>query len=150
MLFGPSGKGRNWQKKGDFGRFRSMSRKGGQTPLKPPFVTPPFAAARSIYPYPLGAGSARPNRKMGAPDPENPLSLGFSVLGGGSRPWSQAMVSEGARPWGRGRSGDFQFLTRVTGKHGKVHAFFEIVRANAAFLCGISGFWVLLFWPLTG
>ena len=61
-----------------------------------------------VYPYPLGAGSARPNPKMGAPDPGNPLFLGFSVLGGGLRPWSQTMVSEGARPWGRGRSGDFQ------------------------------------------
>ena len=59
-----------------------------------------------IYPYPLGAGSARPNPKMGAPDPENPLFLGFSVLRGGLRPWSQTVVSEGARPWGRGRSGD--------------------------------------------
>ena len=26
-----------------------------------------------VYPYPLGAGSARPNPKIGAPDPENPL-----------------------------------------------------------------------------
>ena len=26
------------------------------------------------------------------------------------RPWSQTMVSEGARPWGRGRSGDCEFL----------------------------------------
>ena len=26
---------------------------------------------------------------MGAPDPENPLFLGFSVLRGGLRPWSQ-------------------------------------------------------------
>ena len=59
-----------------------------------------------VYPYPLGAGSARPNPKMGAPDPEKPLFLGFSVLRGGLRPWSQTMVSEGARPWGRGRSGD--------------------------------------------
>ena len=59
-----------------------------------------------VYPYSLGAGSARPNPKMGTPDPENPLFLGFSVLRGGLRPWSQTMVSEGARPWGRGRSGD--------------------------------------------
>ena len=49
---------------------------------------------KMVYPYPLGMGSARPNLKMGAPDPENPLFLGFSVLRGGSR------------PWGRGRSGD--------------------------------------------
>ena len=123
-----------------------------------------------VYPYRLRAGSARPNPKIGAPDPENPLFLGFSVLRGGLRPWfrsrpskpnqtkgqnekfmnfalfcefwcfsvgktstihiellfrnapakssflwfglpgpppewSQTMVSEGARPWGRGRSG---------------------------------------------
>ena len=59
-----------------------------------------------VYPYPMGAGSARPNPTMGAPDPGNPLFLGFSVLRGRLRPWSQTMVSEGARPWGRGRSGD--------------------------------------------
>ena len=58
-------------------------------------------------PTPWARGSARPNPQMGAPDPENPLFLGFSVLGGGLRPWFQTMVSEGARPWGRGRSGDY-------------------------------------------
>ena len=57
-------------------------------------------------PTPWARGLRDPNPKMGAPDPENPLFLGFSVLRGGSRPWSQTMVSEGARPWGRGRSGD--------------------------------------------
>ena len=46
MLLAPSGKGRKRQKKGEKGRFRLISRKGGQTPLKPPFVTPPFAAAQ--------------------------------------------------------------------------------------------------------
>ena len=35
---------------------------------------------------------------------ENPSCIGFAVLGGGLRPWSQTMASEGARPWGRGRS----------------------------------------------
>ena len=63
---------------------------------------------KRVYPYPLVAGSARPNPKMGAPNPENPLLLGFSVLRGGLRPWSETMVSEGARPWGRARSGDCQ------------------------------------------
>ena len=48
---------------------------------------------KRVYPHPLGAGSARPNRKLVAPDPENTLFLGFSVLGGGLRPWSQTMVS---------------------------------------------------------
>ena len=44
MLKRPSGKGRKRQKKGEKGRFRPISRTGGQTPLKPPFVTLPFAA----------------------------------------------------------------------------------------------------------
>ena len=46
MLFSPSGRGRKRQKKGEKGRFRPLSGRGGQTPLKPPFVTPPFAAAQ--------------------------------------------------------------------------------------------------------
>ena len=49
VLFRPSGKGRKRQKKGKKGRFRPISGKGGQTPLKPPFVTPPFAAAQ-VFP----------------------------------------------------------------------------------------------------
>ena len=48
VLFAPSGKGRKRQKKGEKGRFRPISEKGGQPPLKPPFVTPPFAAAQLI------------------------------------------------------------------------------------------------------
>ena len=39
---------RKRQKKGEKGRFRPISGKGGQTPLKPPFVTPPFAAAQMV------------------------------------------------------------------------------------------------------
>ena len=49
MLFRPSRKGRKRQKKGGKGRFRPISGKGGQTPLKPPFVTPPFATAQVIF-----------------------------------------------------------------------------------------------------
>ena len=37
-------RGRRRQKTDKKGRFRLISRKGGQTPLKPPFLTPPFAA----------------------------------------------------------------------------------------------------------
>ena len=48
VLCAPSGKGRKRQKKGEKGRFRPISGKGGQTPLKPPFVTPPFAATQSV------------------------------------------------------------------------------------------------------
>ena len=51
-------------------------------------------SAKKGLPYPLGAGSARPNPKMGAEDPENPLFLGFSVLRGGFR-------DHGLRPWSR-------------------------------------------------
>ena len=69
-------------------------------------ATGPLSQQTRVYPYPFDAGSARPNPKMGAPDPESPLFLGFSVPRGGLRPCSQTMVSEGARPWGRGRSGD--------------------------------------------
>ena len=49
VLFAPSGKGRKRQKNGQKGRFWPISRKGGQTPLKPPFVTPPFAAAQLSF-----------------------------------------------------------------------------------------------------
>ena len=42
---GPPEKGEKRQKKGEKGRFRPISGKGGQTPLKPPFVTPPFAVS---------------------------------------------------------------------------------------------------------
>ena len=49
----PSGKGRKRQKKGRKGRLRPISRTGGQTPLKPPFVTPPFAALQLPIPIPI-------------------------------------------------------------------------------------------------
>ena len=49
MLSGPSGKGRKRQKKGEKGRFRPISRTGGQIPLKPPSVTPPFAALQFLW-----------------------------------------------------------------------------------------------------
>ena len=55
------------------------------------FFAPDINQQTRVYPYPL-TGSVRPNPKMGVPDPENP----------GLRPWSETMVSERARPWGRG------------------------------------------------
>ena len=67
-----------------------------------PFWWVPLVQQTRVYPHPLVAGSARPNPKMGAPDPETPLFLGLSVLRWGLRPWSRTMVSEGARPWGMG------------------------------------------------
>ena len=63
-----------------------------------------------VYPYPLGAGSARPNPNKGAPETENPLFVAFTALRGGLGLWSQTMVSAGAGPWGRGRS---EFLTKT-------------------------------------
>ena len=61
VLFAQSGQGRKGQKKGEKGRFRPISGKGGQTPLKPPFVTPPFAAAQfwEIGPFRGWLGSFR-------------------------------------------------------------------------------------------
>ena len=81
-------------------------------------ILAPFSekvSKKGSTPYPLGAGSARPNPKMGAPDPENPLFPGLSVLRWGLRPWSQTMVSIGARPWGRGRSRDCEKDAGATG-----------------------------------
>ena len=46
MLFAPSGKRAKRQKRAKKADFWPISRKGGQTPLKPPFVTPPFATAQ--------------------------------------------------------------------------------------------------------
>ena len=46
---------------------------------------------------------------------KNPSCIGFAVLGGGLRPWSQTMVSEGARPWGRDRS-EFAECSHQTSK----------------------------------
>ena len=69
MLLAPSGKGRKRQKKGDFGRFRPISRKGGQTPLKPPFVTPPFAASQNLKTggYNGSRGHRSPLQALGSP-----------------------------------------------------------------------------------
>ena len=63
--------------------------------IQTPFISasldcPSRSQQTGIYPYPLGAGSARPNPKMGAPDPENPLFPGFSVLRAGI----ETMVSD--------------------------------------------------------
>ena len=45
---------------------------------------------------------------------ENPSCIGFTALGGPLRPWSEnmseTMVSEWARPWGRGRSEFAKFI----------------------------------------
>ena len=46
-----------------------------------------------VYPYTLGAGSARPYPKKGAPETGNPVFIGFTALRGdwdhGLRPWSR-------------------------------------------------------------
>ena len=48
VLLAPSGKGRKRQKKGDFGRFRPISRKGGQTPLISPHLLHPHLRQPNI------------------------------------------------------------------------------------------------------
>ena len=77
---------------------------GGPTfyPINPTASQNPYCGCQ------LEGGAVNFSAEMGAPDTENPLFLGFSVLRGGWRPWSQTMVSEGARPRGGGRSGDSQ------------------------------------------
>ena len=42
--------------------------------------SPPCSQPTGVYPYPLGAGSARPNPEKGAPETENPLCIGFAAL----------------------------------------------------------------------
>ena len=59
-----------------------------------------FSANRGL-PLPLRRGVCETKSKKGPPDTENPSNIGFAALGGGLRPWSQTMVSEGARPQGR-------------------------------------------------
>ena len=70
----------------------SVSQLRPQRPRHTPSSTP-VAQQNRVYPHHLGAGSARPNPKMGASYPEKPLFLGFSVLRGGLRPC--------LRPWSR-------------------------------------------------
>ena len=77
-----------------FSRGHDSGREGVESSFRPEILILDFQQTR-VYPYPLGAGSARPNPKMGASDPENPLFLGFSVLRGGLRPWSQHGLGRG-------------------------------------------------------
>ena len=86
-----------------------------------------------VYPYPLGAGSARPNPKMGAPETENPSCRGLTALRGGLRPWSQTMVSEGARPWGRSRSEFAELGTKL------LHTLFLVLGGGELFSVIITG-----------
>ena len=45
----------------------------------------------------------------------------------GLRPWSQTMVSKGARPWGRGRSGAFQQISPLPPSHLEAGLVFGVV-----------------------
>ena len=94
VLFGPSGKGQTRQKKGGKGRFRPISRKGGQTPLKPPFVTPPFAAATTI-----------PFQRISTCDPPSLAEEPKPLLGSKSKK-SFGGVSERSRPTSQQESRD--------------------------------------------
>ena len=81
MLSGPSGKGQKGQKKGEKGRFRPISRKRGQTPLKPPFVTPPFAAAQfKARPVQFGALPAAAEQLFTKPRSRPKLKPNFEAL----------------------------------------------------------------------
>ena len=69
-------------------------------------ITKDFSANTGL-PLPLGRGVCETKSKNGRSRPRKPfISRVFCAQRGIPRPWSQTMVSEGARPWGRGRSGD--------------------------------------------
>ena len=80
-LFGPSGKGPKRQKKAEKGPFRPISRTGGQTPLKPPFVTPPFAAAQ-FYSFSTVFGQFWSKKQPESTRNRLPLKGLLRVLGG--------------------------------------------------------------------
>ena len=82
---------------------------GGRTVLGHQASLENDISEKGSTPIPWARGLRDQIQKWALHTTENPLSLGFSVLRGGSRPWSQTMVSEGARPWGRGRSGDCEY-----------------------------------------
>ena len=58
-------------------------------------------SANRGLPPPLGAGSARPNPKVGVPETENPLCIGLQRSEGdwdhGFRPWSRKGADHGVR-----------------------------------------------------
>ena len=130
MLFAPSGKGQKRQKKGEKSRFRPISRKGGQTPLKRPFVTPPFAAAQDSRESPRFAlRIAGPSKLHGVPlrgwhvfrngENQGPLNGGVSN-GGVSRSglvlpfvsfFGPFPIFLGFSRFARGWSGDFPDLS---------------------------------------
>ena len=68
---------------------------------------------------PLGRGVCETKSKMGAPDPENPLFLGFSVHSHRLRPWSRKGADLAC---GRGRCGDCEKFAKV---RMKARAYFQ-------------------------
>ena len=57
-------------------------------------IQAPASANRGL-PLPLDRRVCDTKSKKGAPDTENPSYIGFTVLGGGLRPWSQTMPDLG-------------------------------------------------------
>ena len=94
----------NW-KKGTFAKTALLQNRPFVS-SRPLLHKTPFLSKQGSTPTgcPLGAGPARPNPKKGAPETENPLFIGLAALRRGLGPWSQTVVSEGARPWGRDRA----------------------------------------------
>ena len=62
------------------------------------------------YAHKIQNGRSRPRKPF--------ISRLFCAQRGLLRPWSQTMVSEGARPWGRGRSGDCELGETAKGRLG--------------------------------
>ena len=58
------------------------------------------------------------------------------MLRGGLRPWSETMVSEGARPWNRGRSGDCEFRADGVATVSRQHCLCSLFFFFPHCLCG--------------
>ena len=101
VLFAPSGEGRKRQKKGEKGRFRPISRKGGETPLKPPFVTPPFAAAQLEVPGLFRPRIPEEPRRVfrGLPAPGRVRNVSKAISKYGKRPFRLRKLPWFSFPW---------------------------------------------------
>ena len=87
-------------------RTLNSSGKKGKRLKSQEFLEKEKSASKGL-PLPLGRGVCETKSKNGRSRPRKPfVSRVFCAQRGILTPWSQTMVSEGARPWGRGRSGD--------------------------------------------
>ena len=89
-----------------------MFRARGVVDISKPFAAefylpPPFYSATKGFSLPLGRGVCETKSKTGRSRPRKPFISWVCCAQRGI----ETMVSEGARPWGRGRSGDCDLYT---------------------------------------